>query len=127
MPQQESTYTEDPMFLLNELNSRTRILENKYTLMGERILIINQNMIEEYRGTSKDLLELKQDVQRIKKDIQDIKDTIRRIVQEMSGFAKKENVKVIEKYINILNPLNFVTHNEVLDLIKKRGDKTGGK
>jgi len=127
-PPPQVSEAQDPMFLLNEVNSRTRILENKYSLMGERLLIINQNMIEEYKRSSKELQTITKDISNLKKDLEEIKNTLRHIVQEMSTFAKKENVKTIEKYINILNPLNFVTEEQVLKLLKeKKGDKTGRK
>ena len=32
---------------------------------------------------------------------------------------RKEQIKVLEKYINMWNPLNFVTEEEVLELIEK--------
>ncbi len=39
--------------------------------------------------------------------------------EELEFFARKENLKVLEKYINLWNPLNFVTKEEVLELTSK--------
>jgi len=59
----------------------------------------------------------------IKETLEIIKETSRNLVKEMSFFARKEQLKVLEKYINMWNPLNFVTKEEVLELINKKGDK----
>ncbi|MBI4448282.1 hypothetical protein HY643_04840, partial [Candidatus Woesearchaeota archaeon] len=37
----------------------------------------------------------------------------------LTSFAKKENVKVLEKYINLWNPLNFVTREEAKRIAKE--------
>jgi len=38
----------------------------------------------------------------------------------MQNFARKENVKVIEKYIGFWNPLNFVTQRDLERAIEKK-------
>jgi len=52
------------------------------------------------------------------------------IIKELDIFAKKEQLKVLEKYINLWNPLNFVTTKEVEKIIEeklKKGDKTANE
>ena len=41
----------DLSYVLADLSSRVRILESKYNLIGERLLVVNKNMIEEYKKT----------------------------------------------------------------------------
>ena len=101
------------------------MLENKYNLIRERLFLINQNMIDEYKKLTEEIRSVNMDIREIKNDIFNIKETLKHIIKDMELFAKKENLKVVEKYINMWNPLNFVTQQEVAELIKKK--KSHGK
>ena len=115
--------TQDPYAPMNELNTRVRIIEGKYNLTRERMLLINQNMIDHYKDLNSDMKVMKEDIKEIKETLEIIKETSRNLVKEMSFFARKEQLKVLEKYINMWNPLNFVTREEVLELMKKEKGK----
>lgn len=100
-------------YILNELNSRIRILEGKYNLYGERLLVVNKNMIEEYKKLLRQMKVIGEELVSLKTDMDVIKENLKEINREMQFFAKKENVKLLEKYINMWNPLNFVTEKEL--------------
>ena len=108
--------------------SRIRVLESKYTGLRERLLITNQNMITEYKKLIQDIKEVNDEMRELKKDVFEMKEISRHIVEEMQLFAKKDKFKILEKYINMWNPLNFVTEEEVIKLIEeKKGDKHRSK
>ena len=115
-----TTFSEDPGTLLRELANRMRILEERYNLSRERIFLINQNMIDQYKKISDEVRTINEDLREIKSDLSTMKDLTRNTVKELEFFARKENLKVLEKYINLWNPLNFVTKEEVLELIKTK-------
>lgn len=121
----------DVGYVISDLNSRIRILEGRYTLLGERLLVINQNMIEEYKKIIREIKTINTDIKDLKEEINELKDTLKHMVQEMQYFARKENLKVLEKYINLWNPMNFVTEEEVIKIINekiiKKGDEAGGR
>ena len=108
-------------------DTRIRILEGKYNLTRERMLLINQNMIDHYKSLNTEIKTLNEDLKEIKESLEIIKETSKNIVKEMSFFARKEQLKVLEKYINMWNPLNFVTEEEVMEIINKKKGKDGSK
>ncbi len=110
---------QDLAFVLNDLNARIRVLENKYSLFGERLLIVNQNMIEEYKKLLRNLKTVEDDLKEIKKDLFNVKEIVSGLTKEMGFFARKDNLQVLEKYINLWNPMNFVTEKDVINLIKR--------
>lgn len=110
-----------------DLNNRVRTLENKYNLLGERLLIVNQNMIEEYKRLLREMKVLNDDLREIKQEIFLTQDTMRNVVKEMELFAKKEQVKVLERYIDLLNPMRFVTEEEVENIVKEHKMMAGRK
>ena len=75
-------------------------------------------MIEEYKRLLREMKILNDDLREMRQEIFLTQDTMRNTVKEMEFFAKKEQVKVLEKYIDLLNPMRFVTEEEVVNIIK---------
>jgi len=101
------------------LSRRLRILEESFTNMRRALQVTEQNMLGKNKLFSTDIRTLASDLSDIKKDIADVKEKIIDLVKELQEAAKKEDVKVLEKYINYWNPVKFVTQNEVEDIVKE--------
>ncbi|MBL7147802.1 MAG: hypothetical protein ISS82_03180 [Nanoarchaeota archaeon] len=111
-----------------DVMGRVRIIESKYIDLRERLLVVNQNMVQGYKNLSTEIKLLNEDIRELKSDLFEIKESMHKIVHELQFFASKNDLKVLEKYINMWNPLNFVTEEEVIELIKKqRGGKSTRK
>jgi|SRR3989344_6579013 len=104
-------------------DERLRLLESRYNAVRDRVLITNQNMISGYKKIHEELRELETDIKEIKTDMFEIKNSVKKIAEELRFFAKKEQVKVLEKYIDLWNPLKFVTEEELRRVLEERGDK----
>ncbi len=48
-----------------------------------------------------------------------MRDKMLLILKEMQSMARQEDVKVIERYVNMWNPVRFVTQGEVETLVKE--------
>ena len=114
---------EENFNLIFEVNNRLRVLESKHNLLREKTLIINENMLEQYKKISQEIKLINEDIKDLKKDLQTIKETTKHVVSEMEAFARKDSLKILEKYINMWNPLHFVTEQEVIKLIKEQTKK----
>ena len=62
---------------------------------------------------------LTSDINDVKKEINEVKEKIVEIVRELEETAKREEVKVLEKYINYWNLIKFVTQNEVESIVSE--------
>lgn len=82
--------------------------------------MVNQNMIEEYKRLLSELKLVHEDTREVRQELFITQDAIRNIIKEMEHFAKKEQIKVLEKYIDLLNPMRFATTEEVEKLIIER-------
>ena len=101
------------------LGRRLRILEEGLTNVRKITQVTEQNMLEKNKAFSTDIRTLTSDINEIKSEINEIKERIVEIVKELEESAKRGDVKVLEKYINFWNPVNFVTQNEVEALVKE--------
>ncbi|MBI5797627.1 hypothetical protein HZA98_01845 [Candidatus Woesearchaeota archaeon] len=101
----------------NEMANRLRVLESKQNLFSEKLLVMNQNMIEEYKKTTREVKVLDMEIKDLKKDLENIKNIVRHLTDEAGRFAKQSDLKVLEKYIKLWNPMSFVTEKDVQKLI----------
>ena len=117
VPQQPDfkAFTED----IGNLGRRLRILEESITNIRGALQVTEQNMLGKNKVFATERRTLTSDMGDIKTEISEIKEKILEVVDELKGTAKRDEVKVLEKYINFWNPVNFVTHNEVDALVKE--------
>ena len=104
--------------IVNELANRLRILESKQSLLSEKLLVMNQNMIEEYKKVIKEMKLTDMETKEIRKDLTNLKNVVKHLTEEAGKFAQQKDVKVLEKYIKLWSPMNFVTEKQVEDMIR---------
>jgi uncharacterized protein YoxC len=105
--------------ILNEVIGRLRINESKITTLRERLLVTDSNMVEEYKNISQEIKDINTGMRELKKEIQSIKETTQDIIKSIENLAPIQDVQVLEKYINVWSPLNFVTEKEVKQIINE--------
>jgi hypothetical protein len=118
VPSQDYNQT-DPAYIIADLNARIRSLENKYNVLTERLLVINQNMIQEYKKLMKELRDTTQDTKKTRMGMLSTQEVVKDVVKEMNIFAKKDEIKVLEKYMDLLNILQLVTDEQLEKRLEK--------
>ncbi len=111
----DTRLTED----VSNISRRLRILEERYTNFRNRIQVTDQNMLLHSKKQTTNIKTINSDINDLKKEINDIHEKIDLIIKELNNSAKKEDVEVLQKYINLWDPMNFVTRKEIEKLIKE--------
>ena len=101
------------------LGRRVRILEEKHISTRNKIELIEQNMLNRHKNISTEVKTIDSDIMEIKRDVSEIKDRLLMLIKEFQMTAKQEEVAVLKKYIDMWEPIRFVTRNEVRDIIKE--------
>ena len=114
---------QEALFTISDLNARVRALENRYNLLAERLLVVNQNMIEEYKKLIKEIRLINSELKELRNESLSTKEATKNIIREMETFAKKDEVKVLERYIEMWSPFNFVTDEELQKLLEEKTKK----
>jgi hypothetical protein len=104
---------------LNSLSARLRIAEERYTNLRKKDQFVEQNMLTHYKNTSLEIKAINADINEIKREIGDINNKIKLMINEFQTFAKKDEVKVIEKYVNLWEPLKNMTPAEVEGIVRR--------
>jgi hypothetical protein len=100
--------------------SRLRVLEERYTNVQVELRVTEENMIKRNKKLTTDIKTLTMDITELRKEINEIKDKVLLIIKEMRNSAKREEIKVLQKYIEMWEPMNFVTHKEVEEIIEEK-------
>ena len=110
---------------VNALSRRLRMLEEGSTNLRRFFQITEENIIAKNKHFSAEIKTINSDIIEIRKEVQELRDKLGLVIKELQSVARKEEVKVLEKYINLWNPIKFVTGNEVEEIIHEVLDKKG--
>jgi hypothetical protein len=112
-PQQDPTQVEDVSLLVKDLMRRVRVLEERYSSIRKNIQVNEQNVLATNKKMKTEVETVNLDLSDLKQSIREMNENIVLIVKELRETVKKEEVKVLEKYIELWEPLNFVSHDEM--------------
>jgi len=84
-----------------------RDLEEKQRLLKDRLLLIGKSFIEEREKMQNELQELKKEVLILKEDTKRIKELIERISEQISSLARKEEVAIIQRQLDMLRGIKI--------------------
>ena len=112
---------------INTLSRRLRLLEEGFTNLRRFFQVTEENSIAKNKHFSAEFKTLASDINEIRKEIQELREKLMLVIRELQTVARKEEVKVLEKYINLWNPIKFVTQNEVEQIINEVLEKRNEK
>ena len=117
--EQEVTNVSDVTNDINTLSRRLRLLEEGFTNLRRFFQVTEENIMAKNKHYSAEIKTITSDISEIRKEIQEVKDKMLLLIREFQNVARKDEVKVLEKYINLWNPIKFVTQNEVQQIINE--------
>ncbi len=104
---------------IDVVNRRITVVEERLETIRSHIDILDKNIIEKHKSNLGAIERIETDMRSLRADIQQTNELMQRLVKRSQEFATREEVKVLEKYINIWQPLKFTTKEDVLDIIKR--------
>ncbi|MFC1704802.1 hypothetical protein ACFLZ6_00560 [Nanoarchaeota archaeon] len=108
---------------IGELTRRIRTMEERYNTLQSKTQLIEQNMLSYHKQAMGETKSINSDFREIRREIEQIKDKILTLIKELQLSAKKDEVKVLERYINLWEPIHFVSRNEVQEIVKEEMEK----
>jgi len=104
---------------LNNLSRRLRVLEERYVNLKKDVQLTEQNLLKTGKDTSREMQTTTADIVEFKREFYDLKDKIKLIIKELKATAKSEEVQTLQRYIDMWEPINFVTRNELDKVIRE--------
>lgn len=97
---------------INSLTGRLRVLEERINNVNRKIELDESNLLDNVHKTSVEFKTMNSEIVEIKRAIEEIKEKMEVIVRELPNLAAKSELDVLKKYIELWEPLNFVTRDE---------------
>lgn len=104
---------------LNNVSRRLMILEERYTSLRKKTQLTDQNMLENHKKLMTEMHATHEQVDDLRKDLNDTIDKMKIVVRELKECAKHNEVEVLQKYINLWQPINFITRDAATKLVKE--------
>lgn len=101
-----------------EATRRIRILEERNANLNRKVELIERNLIEFNKKENQEIKTINAEIIEMQKQISVIKNNVSLIVRELQLTAKKDEFNSLKKYVEVWDPVEFVTRNEVKNLIK---------
>lgn len=103
---------------VNNLSRRVRMVEERQSSIRTKAQIVEANMVDTDKKLMSEIKSTNEEIRTLKHELNDLRGDIKLIIKELQSCSKKEDVKVLEKYINIWEPVNFVTQDQVVNMVK---------
>ncbi|MBW2973386.1 hypothetical protein KY346_03260 [Candidatus Woesearchaeota archaeon] len=104
---------------MTRLTARLKIAEERYGELRKKLLLIEQNMLSHHKKEMNEIKLLNSDITEINSRINMIEDRILMIVKELKLTARKEDIAVMKKYVELWNPMRFATKEQVENIVKE--------
>lgn len=105
--------------LLADFSTRMNDLEERQRLIKERLVVVSQTLLKQAERVNKDITVIKDDLQTIHDEIDRLKEAVEHIINESVEFARKEELKVLDKQLKIFEPMKYTTEDDVKRIVSK--------
>ena len=102
---------------LTSIDRRLKMMEERYTNLRSNLKVTEQNMLGKNKTFFGEIKSLNVEMTEMKKELDDVKDKIVSLIKELDSFAKKDSYDILKKYIDLWNPVSFVTKNDVENIV----------
>ncbi|MBU0461213.1 MAG: hypothetical protein KJ574_01365 [Nanoarchaeota archaeon] len=103
---------------LNNIARRLRVIEERYLGLRSKTQVTDQNMLSSNKKLMTEIKTNQAQLDDFRKEMDDLKEKFKIMIQEIKECAKRNDVQILSKYINMWEPINFVTRNEMMKLVK---------
>ena len=103
---------------LNQSLRTLRMLEERYSTLRKKMQLSEQNMIEDTNKVFTQIKLIVSDINELKMKISDIKQKLDIFEKEIDEMATRQDVMVLQRYMDMWEPMQFLTEKDAIKLIK---------
>ena len=97
---------------VNSIGRRLRLLEDRMQTMREKLQLMDQTVLENNKKSFTEIKVTNTEINELKQKLSEIENKITMVIKELRMSAKKEDVDVMLKYIELWQPQNFITRDQ---------------
>jgi hypothetical protein len=89
--------------------------------------LIDNSVVDKHKEVISEMRDVEDGMRSLRADIDMLKDLTERISKRMEALASREEVKVLQRYVELWQPLQFVTRSEVKTIVQNALKEQGIK
>lgn len=101
-----------------EISRRLLILEDRYGNIRKQIQFMEEQLLKHQHGMKKEATVIDQTLGELHVSMTQMVERIQRLSNELGSCAKASDVRALEKYVDIWEPVQFLTSAEATKLIE---------
>jgi methyl-accepting chemotaxis protein len=101
-----------------ELSERTRLLEERVKQAYQKVQVIDETNLKKVKDLKDRITSIDEQFTSMRKELDELKEVVRRIAKDMGQTAKLSDVRVLEKYINMVDITRLITKEDVYQIIE---------
>jgi len=94
---------------LNGLAARIRVSEERMNELRKKLLFIEQNMLANHKKAIGDIKASNEEIDELRHKFTEMEDRVITIIKELRLTARKGDVDVLKRYIELWDPVKFIT------------------
>jgi hypothetical protein len=94
---------------INGLAARIRVSEERFNELRKKMLFIEQNMLSNHKKAIGELKVSNEEIDELRHKLVDVEDRIITVIKELRLTARKSDMDVMKRYIELWDPVKFVT------------------
>lgn len=108
---------------INNIATRLKILEERYSTLRKKTQLTEQDIIESEKNNIQEIRLLGENIIETKRAVKDLREKIVLLSDEVDNFANKTDFIVLKKYVDMWQPMDFVTRKEINDFLRNKFNK----
>ena len=119
----KSSHYEPPTSAQNDmtiLNTRLRVSEERYTDLRRKMQLMEQNILSNQKKTQSDFKSLQTDMIEMKRQLREMQDRLIMTIKELQLTARKEDVDVMKRYVEMWDPVRFATMDQIDKIVDEK-------
>lgn len=98
--------------------ARLKILEERYTNLSRREQLAEQNLLSFERELTAEMKVMQQRLTETRRHVTEVRERLEILQGQAANSASKHDLRILEAYLNIIQPLQFVTRVEAKKLLE---------
>lgn len=103
-----------------DIMARIRLNEQRSSELRKKVAFVEQNSLSNFRSLSGKNKNIQEQISELKQELQTMNDTYLKILKELRLCARKEDVDVLRRYLEIWDPVKFVTVDNAERIIDEK-------
>lgn len=104
-----------------------KLLEERYDSLRQQIRFIDQNLLDTKKKVEAEIKATDSELGELSADIKALKENVLNFSKELKMAAKMQDLATLSKYLDLWEPVEFLTRKQAVELIEEAKQKSLNK